>query len=163
MSRHRPSDPVELDTMPFAGMMLLLIPMLLVSAQFAALAAVDASAPAIRKAGAPPNDRINLTIAIDEAGYRISASAAALHTLGWGPEGQFIPGGPLEPAGLRALTDELDVVKDSWPGETAVILAPGDDISYAHVIAVMDASRVSDDGSELFPAVGFGSMTGGDF
>ncbi len=161
MSRHHPSDPVELDTMPFAGMMLLLIPMLLASAQFAALATVDASAPAISPSVPTTTERIDLAIAIDEDGYRISATADALHTLGWEAEGRFVPGGPGNDASLRALTEQMDVVKDSWPGETSVILAPGGDISYAHVVAVMDAVRVSDDGSELFPGVVFGGMTGG--
>ena len=110
--------------MPFAGMMLLLIPMLLVSAQFAALATVDASAPPIRKTTAPASERVDLTIAIDDDGYRLSAASSALETLGWPSGGRFVRGGPEDDAGLRALTEELDAVKDRWPGETTVILAP---------------------------------------
>lgn len=160
MPRHKLSDPIDLDTMPFAGMMLLLIPLLLASVQFASLATVDASAPAIQKPTTdPPTERLDLTIGVGEQGYRLTAAASALDTLGWQAEGMYVPGAVDDVGGLLALTEQLELVKDAWPGDDTVILAPDGDVPYAHVVAVMDASRRARDGSELFPAVVFGSVT----
>ena len=162
MPRHRLSDPIELDTMPFAGMMLLLIPMLLASAQFASLATVDASTPAIAVTpGDDPADRLDLTVAIDAHGYRLSAAPSALDALGWTAEGLYVPGAVDDPAGLAALTEQLGLIKDAFPADDSVILAPGDDVPYAHVIAVMDASRQGPAGAILFPGVVFGAVTSG--
>jgi len=160
MSRHKLSDPIDLDTMPFAGMMLLLIPLLLASAQFASLATVDASAPAVGlETSKPPAERLHLTVAVDPSGYRISAASAALPTLGLPPEGLYVSGAVDDAAGLQGLTEQLRTIKQAFPAEDAVILVPADDVPYHHVVAVMDASRSDTDGSTLFPAVAFGGMT----
>ncbi|MEE2829546.1 MAG: biopolymer transporter ExbD [Myxococcota bacterium] len=92
MSDHKPSerrrarkqkDP-ELNLMPFMNLMTLLIPFLLASIQFVALAVIDSSLPAIGQPQ-PSDDKdkdetppLNLTIGITDEGFTVAGSAKVL-------------------------------------------------------------------------------------
>ena len=92
MSDHKPSDrrrgsedrDISLNLLPFMNLMTLLIPFLLMSAQFVTLAVIDSSLPAIgnpdpakekKEDEKPP---LNLTVGITEEGFTVAGSAAVL-------------------------------------------------------------------------------------
>ncbi|MCO4771464.1 MAG: biopolymer transporter ExbD [Deltaproteobacteria bacterium] len=155
-SRGKLSNPIEIDTLPFAGMMLLLIPMLLASVQFASMATVDASAPAIGEhTTKPPKERLALTVGVHALGYSVTADPQAMKELGWEQAVDL----PMAVHGYdyAALTDLMRSVKDRYPGDDELIVTPSDDVAFDMVVATMDATR-SDASGELFPAVAFGAV-----
>jgi biopolymer transport protein ExbD len=188
MARRRKEEDVELMLMPFMNLMTLLIPFLLVSAQFVTLAVIDSSLPAIgapktttdQKDDKPP---LNLTVGITGEGFTVAGSASVLGGGTGGPNTVDTEGGPTigltssdsycrkvqcgeDPAcrhdtpchDYKALQELVIRVKDDYPDEENVIIAPNADIQYHILIAVMDATRDhKPDGAEdrepLFPFV----------
>ena len=149
--------PVDLDTMPFAGMMLLLIPMLLASAQFASIATIDSTLPATVVGPPASKEPLNLTVAVHATGFTVSADEDALARLGWDGAREL----PLASRGgydFRGLTELASQVKALYPSHDDLILTPADDVSFAVVVDAMDATRTGPDGAELFPGVLLGSV-----
>lgn len=167
--RAQKTQEVELNLLPFMNLMTLLIPFLLLSAQFVSLAVIDSSLPAIgapstkteeKKDDKPP---LNLTVGITGEGFTVAGSANVLG----GPEGgDAEEKGPTIPMTMddgycrkvqcgdkadclhttpchdfKALQELIVRVKDEYPDEENVILAPNADIKYSVIVGVMDASR----------------------
>lgn len=82
--RSRGSDDVSLNLLPFMNLMTLLIPFLLASIQFVALAVIDSSLPAIGQPQPADNNKkdetppLNLTIGITDEGFTVAGSAKVL-------------------------------------------------------------------------------------
>jgi len=157
MSRRRsPITPIELDTMPFAGMMLLLIPMLLASAQFVSLATVDAALPAIISTHNPIEETpLRLTVGVHALGFTLSASEEGRAAMGWDEVHQV----PLASDGhdYAALTELVAGIKTQFPSDQGVIITPDEAVPFHTLVATMDATRDLD-GRELFPDVVFASI-----
>ena len=145
------SDP-ELTLLPFMNLMTLLIPFLLVSAQFVSLATIDSSAPSIVPPSASAeSEPLYLTIGISDDGFLLRGNSEALEAA---QPIERLSDGRYD---FAALTDRLDGLKEAHPQEENVILAPDDDITYETVVAVMDAARrtAGASGRDLFPHVVF--------
>jgi len=152
----RTPRPIEIDTLPFAGMMLLLIPMLLASVQFAAIATIDAAQPAIADGTSPPDaTSLHLTVGLHDRGYTISARDGALVELGWDGPREI----PLAVDGhdVSALSEAMREVKRAWPDEVDLILSPGDAVPFEVLVATMDATREDAHGA-LFPRVALAAV-----
>jgi len=152
MRRARREQPAseQLDLVPILNMTTLLIPLLLLGAQFVQLAVVDVTQPAIGDhdgdhdcAGEP----LQLTVAIDDAGLGLRADGVPSERLP-------CPGGACGPGAhdLEGLTARLAQIKDEHPDEESLILVPDGRVPYEVIIEVMDASRALD-GRLLFPCV----------
>lgn len=161
--KSKEKDP-ELDLVPIMNMVTILIPFLLLSAQFVSLAVIDSTLPAIGKPTEqqddPDKEKLNLSVLITASGYTIAGANAVL---GEG-DGPGIPclrdGCPgLEAYDTKTLTAKLGQIKDQYEKEENVILVPEGNIPYEVLIATMDASRedpdtkVDDKPRSLFPFV----------
>jgi biopolymer transport protein ExbD len=174
---HR-DDP--LDLVPIMNLVTILIPFLLMSAQFVHLAVIDSTLPAI----GPPQETVEeddepplmLSIAITDQGYTVLGDNGVV--TGEEAEGEeaaaLVEGEMAEPtvpcrerpcAGPESydteqLTRLLSLIKDEYPDDENVILVPESRIHYEVIVVTMDATRADPgttgpDGKEreLFPFV----------
>lgn len=170
----RLEDAKDLDLVPIMNLVTILIPFLLMAAQFVHLAVIDSTLPAIgppvettEKPDEPP---LNLTVIVTDQGYTVAGATAVLPP----PTGEGGPTIPCVEAGcptpdsydVKELTRLLGLVKDEFPDEENVIMVPESRIAYEVIVRTMDATRedVSNKGPEgkpreLFPYV---VIAGGD-
>jgi biopolymer transport protein ExbD len=178
VKRKKEADP-ELELTPIMNLVTILIPVLLMAAQFVTIAVIDSTLPAI---GFPdpnqvvdPNEEppLNLQLFITDKGLTLRGQGAdpVLY-----PEGapavaegeQRPPTVPCKSGGVCANLDDYDwetlnakliLLKDKFPKEQNVILVPDNHIHYEILVKAMDASRddpktKTDTGTrELFPYV----------
>lgn len=146
----------DLDLVPIMNLVTILIPFLLLSAQFVQVSAIDNTLPATSDVPDPtPKEALNLSVQITELGYEVSASAFD------DPVELSCVGGLCRSAtawDTGGLTELLEDLKRDWPEADGMILVPGSDVPYEVVIATLDAARRTADGTELFPAI---SIAGG--
>jgi biopolymer transport protein ExbD len=165
----------ELDLVPIMNLVTILIPFLLMAAQFVSYAVIDSTLPAIgppqpiedKEDEDPP---LNLSVFITDKGYTVAGSAAVLKGEGGGEEGEekgptiecMTPGcvyaedskeGASEAYDVVKLRTLLTEIKDEYPDEQNVILVPEPDIPYEVLVVTMDATRenpdaAADEGSE---------------
>ena len=157
---HRQEDKVPpLNVTPVMNLIIILIPALLMSAEFVQLAVINVSAPQIGS-GPPPEDKedeeekpkLNLSLTITAQGFTVAGSGAVLPSEGGDAGGPTVPKKG-EEFDYEALTKKLVAIKDKFPDETQVTVQGEDAIEYKVLIKVMDASRQSADGKQLFPDV----------
>ena len=121
MREHRQQLSSELNLLPVMNLMAVLIPFLLMAAQFMSLSVIDTALPAVQ-AGTPDPDapKLNLWIQIEQEGFYVSGTDPMLHPDG--AEHVHIPctvaqcASPetYDVSGLRRL---LGYLKDEWPDE----------------------------------------------
>jgi biopolymer transport protein ExbD len=112
----------------------ILIPFLLMAAQFVTYAVIDSALPSISDTNTPlpPEDPLNLSISIRTNGLSVAAR-------GLEPAHELpLRDGEYDVTGLRAL---LTTLKDDNPDEDTVILVPGADVPYAALVTTLDAAR----------------------
>lgn len=159
----RPKEAEELDLVPIMNLVTILIPFLLMAAQFVSYAVIDSTLPAI----GPPQPRdptekeaLNLSVLITNQGWDVKGSAGTLK--GEDDDGPTIPcltpnctytakkdkgEGPSEAYDVRALRDLLNKVKDEFAEEQNVILVPDSDVPYEVLVLTMDTTREDPDGA----------------
>lgn len=155
MSRRPATPDRELNLVPIMNLVSILIPFLLVAAQFVNLAVIDSSLPAI-------NDQIDEVPPEDERQISIAITATQLSVLGADDLlGVDDTGGLDIPMDGEAydtdeLTRVLGLVKDEEPDLEDIILVPDGTVEYEELIDVMDAARAENmdqGGRLLFPNV----------
>jgi biopolymer transport protein ExbD len=159
----------ELDLVPIMNLVTILIPFLLMAAQFVNYAVIDSTLPAI----GPPtpieeqedeDEPLNLSIFITDKGFTVAGSAAILKSEGGGEEGEEKgptiacktpgctysrdDGGAGEAYDVEELRRLLTEIKDEYEDEQTVILVPEPDIPYEVLVLTMDASRENPEGGE---------------
>ena len=157
--KRRTKKDEELNLVPIMNLVTILIPFLIMAAQFVQLAVIDSTLPAI---GAPqPSDEkpdkppLNLSLAITDRGVTVMGADAVLYPEG-APEvaeGEDRPPTiPCQSGGICTsvedynwvkLTAKLNLVKDEYPDEedANVILVPDNQIKYEVLVSTMDAAR----------------------
>lgn len=171
MASKKGEDAEDLNLVPIMNLVTILIPFLLMAAEFVSLSVIDSTLPAI---GAPtdatPQDEpdkppLNLSVIITNAGYTIAGSAAVLKNRNEGSEGG--PTVPCKEAGcpsvesynIKELRALLNQIKDEYPEEENVILVPESSVKYSVIVQTMDGTRDDPDNKEdgkarlLFPYV----------
>jgi biopolymer transport protein ExbD len=149
MGKKRIEDAPELDLVPIMNMVTILIPFLLMAAQFITLSVIDSTLPAI--GGAPPPDAtpperppLNLKVLVTSEGFTIATDVAVLPAQGnAGPTVPCkAPGCPtIDAYDFEQLTRLLSEIKDEYGHEENVILVPENHIRYEVLIKTMDATR----------------------
>lgn len=160
-----------LNLIPIMNLVSILIPFLLMAAQFVTLAVIDSTLPAI---GPPvpvdePPDKppLMLSVAITNEGFTILGADAVLNPQGAPPEAEPGPTVPckerpcatIESYEFKELTRILGLIKDEYPTDETVILVPESRVPYEVLVKTMDHTRedvdVKVDGKSrlLFPAV----------
>jgi biopolymer transport protein ExbD len=175
----RAVEDTPLDLVPIMNLVTILIPFLLMSAQFVHLAVIDSTLPAI----GPPQETteededppLMLSVAVTDQGFTILGDNGVV--TGEPEEGAEAPAegeGEVEPTvpckerpcssvesyDLEQLTRMLGLIKDEYPDDENVILVPEARVQYEVIVATMDACREdtknkTSDGKnrELFPFV----------
>ena len=159
----------ELDLVPIMNLVTILIPFLLMAAQFVSYAVIDSTLPAI----GPPQtiedqedeeEPLNLSVFITDKGFTVAGSAAVLKGEGGGEEGEEkgptiecrTPGcvysregdGPAEAYDVMELRRLLTEIKEEYPDEQNVILVPEPDVPYEVLVLTMDATRENPDAGD---------------
>jgi biopolymer transport protein ExbD len=152
MARRRVVEPGQLNLIPVMNLMALLIPFLLMSAQFVSYAVIDTVLPTLAEpvepedgvAGGRPQP---ILIDIGREGFMILGAGDVLE------DGPLVPChgtcDQVESFDLEGLTRQLAKVKDARPEREDVILSPESWVPYELVVLVMDAARA--DVSSLGP------------
>lgn len=149
MAAKRIGDMANLDLVPIMNLVTILIPFLLMSAQFVELAVIDTTLPAIapEPVTAEPldEDKLMLSVLVTGNGFTITGADKVLdpNDEANGPKVACIEAGcrTAESYDYRGLTERLTKVKDRWPNEENVILVPDGSIPYEVIVHTMDATR----------------------
>ena len=154
----------ELNLIPIMNLVTILIPFLLMAAQFVSLAVIDSTLPAIGPPQPVPEDEekpLNLSILVTDRGYFIAGADAVLNPGAGDEEAEAAPvegegeGEEKEPTvpckeegcptaesyDTAELKRFLNMIKDEYPNEENVILVPEARIPYEVLIITMDATR----------------------
>lgn len=179
MAKRRGHEEAPLDLVPIMNLVTILIPFLLMSAQFVHLAVIDSTLPAI---GPPqevtePDDEppLMLSVAITDQGFTILGdNGVVTGEAEEGAEAASEEGEEAEPTvpcserpcsgpesyDYKELTRMIGLIKDEYPDDENVILVPESTIPYEVIVGTMDSAREDrenkgDDGKarELFPFV----------
>lgn len=142
MTRQKPASSSDAHLIPFLSLASILIPMLLIQAQFTPLAAVDSALPSLcaQPCAGPTRADLGLYVELDARGLRVQGQDPGLATpveLPC-PSGVCAAPGDYDVPGLQALLGEL---KARHPQERSFVLAVDDTVSYEAVIGIFDASR----------------------
>lgn len=169
--RKRRPDAVEpeLNLTPIMNLMVVLIPLLLTSAEFVKLGIIELNLPpaagatmaSVTKMPQEMEKKLDLTVTVTDQGFYIASSAAV--ALGQNGQGPTIPK-EADGYDFKKLSDYLYKIKRKADGifkdSNRIIILAEPSIKYQTVISTMDASRsVEVDGKfkPLFPDVSLGA------
>ena len=161
----RAAESTELELTPVMNLMVVLIPLLLTSAQFIRLGVIEMNLPpAIGASGisaAVPKEvekKLDLSVTITDAGFYLASSLAV--ALGEKGEGPTIPKTADDKYNYAELNHQLYKIKQKAVGvfrdADKIIILAAPDIDYQTVVSTMDATRTTKvDGKvhALFPEV----------
>ncbi|HDL19399.1 MAG TPA: hypothetical protein ENH29_10115 [Bacteroidetes bacterium] len=161
----RPQEDADPNLTPIMNLMVVLIPLLLSSAQFIKLGMIEinlppASAGTVTQAEMPKevDKKLNLTVTITDKGFYLASSmAVALGEKGEGPTIPKMADGAYNFGELNTLLTKIKkkatgVFKDS----DQIIIVAEPEIEYQTVVSTMDAARTFEQENQtepLFPSV----------
>ncbi len=165
LKRSVAEEDVEINMTPVMNLMVVLIPLLLTSAQFIKIGVIDLNLPpAIGTSNVISNGpkevgrKLDLAITITEKGFYLSSSLAILKT--GGKDGPTIPNFEDGAYDYDMLAQRLFEIKKEAVGKFTdiekIVIQAEPDISYQVLVSTMDASRnivVDDRKYTLFPDV----------
>ena len=165
MSQKRGEEAKDLNLVPIMNLVTILIPFLLMAAQFVSYAVVDSTAPAI----SPTPDRTEsddeepllLSVLVSPEGFAVTGNHPELSSAGEGEDGVVIPclvedcafdrasgEGAASAYDVRELRDVLGRIKDDRPDEETVMLVPDATLPYEVLVLAMDATREDPDAGD---------------
>ena len=159
--QRRTEEAQELNLTPIMNLVTILIPFLIMAAQFVNLAVIDSTLPAIGPPQPveeePEKPPLNLSLAVTEDGITVLGADAVLHPDG-APEvaegEERPPTVPCKSGGTCTGVDDYDwgelrrtlgLIKDEYPDDENVILVPDNDMRYEIIVKTMDTSRDNPD------------------
>jgi biopolymer transport protein ExbD len=167
----------DLNLTPIMNLVTILIPFLIMAAQFVNLAVIDSTLPAIGPPSTTPPDPneeppLNLSLAVTAKGITILGADAVLAPDG-APEleegAERLPTVPCKSGNICTgvedydwdeLRRQLGLIKDKYPDDENVILVPDNHMRYEVLVMTMDISREDPDSKgadgesrSLFPFV----------
>ncbi len=156
-SKRKPFEEQDLNLTPIMNLVTILIPFLIMAAQFVHLAVIDSTLPAIGPASTEPPDPnekppLQLSLAVTGKGIIVSGADMVLYPDGRPAfaEGEERPPtipckngtcNSVEDYDWAELTAKLNLIKDEYPDNQNVILVPDNSIKYELVVRTMDAAR----------------------
>lgn len=147
MAKRSETASPDLNLIPIMNLVTLLIPFLLMSAQFVAYAVIDSSLPPLceRDCGSPDDTPATVRLALTTDGYRLVATGPELAEFEEGVDIDCVtPGcpGPAEEAwDTTTLRAQLTRIKDLHPEVRGLVLTAEDGVPYEALILAMDATR----------------------
>lgn len=175
MRRHMKVEPIPLDIRPVMNLMVVLIPLLLLSATFTKLAIRELNLPPASSKGQgagvdkpkEPEKRLFLSVIISKQGFYVSTRGGHLSGKSENEEGPSIP---LKPDGnydyeqlqvtLREIKDKI--LGQGFADEKSVIISAEADIPYKYIIRTIDYvtqyETETGETQELFPQIIIGNV-----
>ena len=161
-----------LDLVPYMNLLLIIIPVLLMTASYIQLSIIDVYLPAEAKeeqgeeksdSVIEPEEKLTLTVIITEKGFTVGGTGGILSSVvssdseenGKGPNAS-IPRKEDGSYDYEKLSQILYAIKEAHPAHSSVILLANPTIPFETIIEVMDASRVIEINGEkktMFPNV----------
>ncbi len=170
---------MELDIRPVMNLMVVLIPLLIVSAEWVKLSVLEINIPPSKNAGSGGDDNsqenkekeklLGLTIAITHDGITIANASTILSSDNEAEDG---PGGPTVPKNPDGsydydvlITKLIDIKKKivgkGFKDEDRAVITASADIEYQVIITVMDKIQMYEENNNilpLFPQINFGNV-----
>jgi biopolymer transport protein ExbD len=115
----------DLEILPLMNLFIVLIPMLLLSAVFVELSAIDLNLPASSDVN-EPEESLELSVTILDDGYVVRGNGIDAHKVGT-EDGALV-------AALAAIANE-------FPGHRDIRIVSGPSTRYQEIVSVMDVSR----------------------
>lgn len=152
--KSQPPSDIELDVAPLLSIMVMLIPVLLLSAAFVQLMVIETDIPqavseAIRKERTQENPVLVSLHITQREGVQITVVTEGnrdIHRIGRDAEGQLL---------LKDVHAKLKEVKDAHPQVFRIQVYPASDVPYREIVQVLDEARMSRNGERTWPvAVG---------
>lgn len=166
----------DLDLTPIMNLVTILIPFLIMAAQFVHLAVIDSTLPAIGPPSTEPQEEpdkppLQLSLGISGKGISILGADMVLYPDGNKPaavEGEEKPPTlPCKSGSCTTVDDydwaelaaKLNLIKDQYPDDQNVILVPDGNVRYEILVKAMDVTREDPNNKtetgprELFPFV----------
>ncbi len=162
----------DLNLTPILNLVTILIPFLIMAAQFVQLSVIDSTLPAIGQPQTEPPDPdekppLQLSLGLTGKGIYIMGADTVIYPDGKPDfaEGEERPptlpclsGGVCQNVSdydWKALREKLNLIKDEYPDDANVILVPDHDTQYEIIVSAMDTAREDpdDDSRKLFPYV----------
>jgi biopolymer transport protein ExbD len=143
---------VEIGMVPVMNMFLVLIPFLLMSANFLPFNVINTSVPV--KAETPVEDtpdkkvsdiKVTAVVKLEKDGIYLSATSGELTEEKLKALDKFLPKEAGKEYAYSDLSVFLDVIKTQYPKSDTLILTPSGDILYDSIVDTMDASRTYND------------------
>lgn len=175
--KRKPMDAEDLNLTPIMNLVTILIPFLIMAAQFVHLSVIDSTLPAIgppvpvEEQEKPDKPPLVLSLALTGKGITVLGADMVLYPDG-APEvaeGEEKPptlpcssGGEcvnVDDYDWDGLKQKLNLIKDEYPDDQNVILVPDNTIQYEIIVRAMDSAREDPDAAtgdgprELFPFV----------
>jgi len=156
--RHRVHGDVELSLIPVMSLLVVLVPMLLQTAVFEQVAAVQLNLPSaddVTYMAEPPSrkeQRESVTLAVTTEGFRLVSGEKTVSQVGLTAEGTF---------DFKGLDDALEKAKERFAHQEAIILLIENQVVYDDIIHAMDEARKYFPGVSLADLVGFEEASGG--
>jgi hypothetical protein len=141
--RHKVDTDVELKLIPVMSLLVVLVPMLLQTAVFEQIAAVQLNLPSSDDVTYNPEptsqeNTDSVSVAITDSGFRIISSEKTLKKIPKLSDGSY---------DMEGFSKALTAVKKKFKSQEAIILLIEDGVLYDDIIHTMDKSR------PLFPGV----------
>ena len=170
--KRRPADEEELNLIPIMNLVTLLIPFLLMSAQFVSYSMIESTLPEIcsgSDCGDADDPAVAVRLLVSRDAYQIEATGSGFEDL---DAGLHIPcpGGACDEA-TATLREHLTRLKDAHPNLDHLVLVPDGKVDYATLILAMDTTREDPDaagmpgehcdGRCLFPQITVAGGVGG--
>jgi biopolymer transport protein ExbD len=120
----------ELEILPLLNLFIALIPMLLISAVFLQVTVIDMHLPpADAQAEAPAAPSLELSVSLEDAGWRVEGRGLKTRRV------------DEEPAGAEALAALLGELSREHPDERDIVIVSTPRTRYARIVAAMDIAR----------------------
>jgi hypothetical protein len=148
---------VGLDLVPVMNLLAILVPFLLTATQLVGLAVVDTAAASWRAEGrreVAGDGVLRLRLRMTREGFTLDGAEDAM-----GPDERIVPcRGPCHEAGFdfEALRARLAAWSERLPPQRTIVLVPDAWVSYAAIVATMDALREGSGGRGGFSRVVLG-------
>ena len=149
-------DDVDVDMVPIMNMFLVLIPFLLMSANFLHLKGINTSVPVQAEsdptARTESGSKVTVVVQLEPDGIRLSALSDAVPRPELDALEERLPAAGEDGYPWAALAGRLQAIKARYPRSDTMILIPHGGAPYGTVVRAMDAARRSGE-VPLFPNV----------
>jgi biopolymer transport protein ExbD len=146
----RPSSAEELNLVPIMNLVTILIPFLLMGAQFVEYSIIESSLPSICAScdlDAKLDEPLSLTVGLTSSGFVLDAKNSGLSgydepvTVPCLTDGCAWSDDPAEAFDVASLRVHLTELSDAHPQTTIAVLLPGSNRTYEELIFAMDGVR----------------------